>query len=233
MGAGLRAILSALARASRETLDDRFLAETWLGILDAAGPHDALRETLARWAESDAKPLVLVLDEIDALVGRHPPRGPAPAPGRLPGAPGTVSAERDPVRGARGARLPHPFVDGECDRRWRERIQRARQIPRLGDFSAEHIESLLTQHTRETGQAFTSEDCAAIRELTRGQPWLVNALAHEACFDNRAGRDRSRAITGDSIQDAREEFFLRRDTHLDQLADMLRRSGCAGWSSRC
>ena len=48
VGAGLRAILSALARGARETLDDRFVAEVWLGILDAAGPHDALRETLAR-----------------------------------------------------------------------------------------------------------------------------------------------------------------------------------------
>ena len=93
---------------------------------------------------------------------------------------------------------------------------------RLGDFSAQDIESLLAQHTQETDQAFTSEARAVIRELTRGQPWLVNALAYEACFDNRAGRDRSRAITGDAIQDAREELILRRETPLDQLADKLR-----------
>ena len=31
--------------------------------------HDALRETLARWATSDAKPLVLMIDQIDALIG--------------------------------------------------------------------------------------------------------------------------------------------------------------------
>ena len=58
MGAALRAVLSALARGARETLDDPFLAEVWPGILETAGPHDALREVLARWAESDAKPLV-------------------------------------------------------------------------------------------------------------------------------------------------------------------------------
>ena len=67
------------------------------------------------------------------------------------------------------------------------------------------VESLLAQHIRETGQAFTAEARAAVQELTRGQPWLVNALAYEACFDNRAGRDRGRATTDDVIQDAREQ----------------------------
>ena len=66
---GVRAILSALARAARHALDDLFLAEVWPEILETAGPNDALGETLARWSEADAKPLVLMIDEIDALVG--------------------------------------------------------------------------------------------------------------------------------------------------------------------
>ena len=57
------------------------------------------------------------------------------------------------------------------------------------------MDTLLAQHTRETDQAFTDEARAAAREPTRGQPWLVNALVCEACFDNRAGRDRSRPVT--------------------------------------
>ena len=60
-----------------------------------------------------------------------------------------------------------------------------------------------------------------IWELTQGQPWLVNALAYEACFGNKAGRDRNRSITADAIQDAREQLILRRETHLDQLTDKL------------
>ena len=92
---------------------------------------------------------------------------------------------------------------------------------RLGDLSPHEVESLLAQHTRETGQAFTREAHAAVRELTRGQPWLVNALAYEACFKNRAGRDRACEITDGAIQDAREQLILRRETHLDQLADKL------------
>ena len=49
----------------------------------------------------------------------------------------------------------------------------------------------------------------------------MNALAYEACFKNKAGRDRSRSITADAIQDAREQLILRRETHLDQLTDKL------------
>ena len=48
MGSAVRAILSAVARGARETLDDRFVSENWPDILERAGPHDALRETLAR-----------------------------------------------------------------------------------------------------------------------------------------------------------------------------------------
>ena len=57
---------------------------------------------------------------------------------------------------------------------------------------------------------------------TAGQPWLVNALCYDACFEDRAGRDRSRSITGDDILSAQERLILRRDTHIDQLAHKLR-----------
>ena len=57
---------------------------------------------------------------------------------------------------------------------------------------------------------------------TAGQPWLVNALGREACFDSRAGRDRSRTITEGDILDAQERLILARVTHLDNLADKLR-----------
>ena len=53
----------------------------------------------------------------------------------------------------------------------------------------------------------------------------MNALAYQACFRSRAGRDRSRPISRDAILAAREEFILRRDTHLHQLADKLREDG--------
>ena len=57
---------------------------------------------------------------------------------------------------------------------------------------------------------------------TQGQPWLVNALAHQACFKDKAGRDRSRTIDEEAIMEAREALILSRQTHLHQLADKLR-----------
>ena len=58
--------------------------------------------------------------------------------------------------------------------------------------------------------------------FTNGQPWLVNALAYETTWRNKAGRDRTQPITGAIIQQAKENLILRRVTHLDQLADKLR-----------
>ena len=221
VGAAIRAVLSALACAARQAFDDRFVDEVWLGILDAAGPHDALRTTLARWAESDAKPLVLMVDEIDALVGdtllavlRQLRAGYPERPRRFP-----QSVILCGVRDVRDYRIrssaENAIVAGGSAFNVRA------ESLRLGDFSRRDTESLLAQHTTETGQAFSREACAAVWELTRGQPWLVNALAYEACFKNRAGRDRDRAISAAAIQDAREQLILRRETHLDQLTDKL------------
>jgi len=84
------------------------------------------------------------------------------------------------------------------------------------------VERLLLQHTAETGQAFEPDALATVWHLTQGQPWLVNALAYETTFTMRAGRDRSRPITAEMIQQAKENLILRGETHLDQLTDKLR-----------
>ena len=47
-------------------------------------------------------------------------------------------------------------------------------------------------------------------------------MCREACFENGAGRDRSRAITAADILDAQERLILARVTHLDDLAHKLR-----------
>ena len=47
----------------------RELEEIWPAALTRVGPHGALRQALARWCLTDAKPLVLLIDEIDSLIG--------------------------------------------------------------------------------------------------------------------------------------------------------------------
>ena len=221
VGAAMRAILSALASEARYALDDRFLDDAWPAVLRDAGPHDALRETLARWSGSDAKPLVLLIDEIDALIGdtllavlRQLRAGYPGRPRHFP-----QSVILCGVRDVRDYRIrstrENAVIAGGSAFNVRA------QSLRLGDFTQHEVEHLLAQHTGETGQAFSPEAKLQLWELTRGQPWLVNALAYEACFEDEAGRDRRRAISAAAMQDAREQLILRRDTHLDQLADKL------------
>ena len=50
---------------------------------------------------------------------------------------------------------------------------------------------------------------------------MVNALADETCFHDGDTADRLRPITEDDIRNAQEQLILRRETHLDQLADKL------------
>ena len=64
-----RTLLAGLASRARLTLGDEFLGTVWPGILAELGPGVALQETLTRWSEADAKPLVLLIDEIDSLIG--------------------------------------------------------------------------------------------------------------------------------------------------------------------
>ena len=92
---------------------------------------------------------------------------------------------------------------------------------RLGDFSEDEVRGLVEQHAEETGQTFTPDALETVWTQTQGQPWLVNALCHQACFRNEAGRDRSRAIAADDLFEAREQLITRRETHLDQLTDKL------------
>jgi hypothetical protein len=90
----------------------------------------------------------------------------------------------------------------------------------LPNFTAAEVQELYAQHTAETGQPFTPEATALAFELTRGQPWLVNALARQAV--EVLVPDRAVAVGVDTIGRAKETLILRRDTHLDSLVERLR-----------
>ena len=65
----MRAILGELALRAQQALQDEFVEEVWFDILQRSGPDGAFRQVLSRWAAADPRPLVLLIDEIDALVG--------------------------------------------------------------------------------------------------------------------------------------------------------------------
>ena len=211
----VRVVLAALAKAASSTLGDRFLQGVWAEALAEVGPDLALGEALSRWAEAAPRPLVLLIDEIDTLVGdsllsvlQQLRAGYPDRPGRFPQS--VVLCGLRDVRDYRVGASGSPF-------------NIAAKSLRLGDFSRAETLALLGQHTAETGQAFAPEALEAVWTQTCGQPWLVNALAYGACFENKALRaDRSRTVTAADVAAVREQLIVDRVTHLDYLADKLR-----------
>ena len=210
----MRVVLSGIGSDARSALGDDFLATEWSRILAEFGPNRAFREALKRWSEASPKPLVLLIDEIDTLQGDpllstlQQLRGGYPMrPGAFPQC--VVLCGLRDVRDYRIRSTSSPF-------------NIVAKSLRLGDFTQEETLALLDQHTGETGQAFTDDAREAIWTQTLGQPWLVNALAYETCFERKAGRDRTRSVSADDVAEACEALIVRRVTHLDQLADKLR-----------
>ena len=218
----MRALLGELARRARRTLGDDTPDALRRTALETEGADGALVDVLSRWAGADPRPLVLLIDEIDTLIGDT-----------------LVSVLRQLRAGydERPAGFPHSVIlCGVVDvRDYRIRSSAANALVlggsafnikskslRLGDFTAAEVRALLAQHTAETGQAFTEDALQMVQTRTAGQPWLVNALCYDACFEDNAGSDRARPITADDILAAQERLILRRDTHIDQLAHKLR-----------
>ena len=217
----LAIIVTEIADAARVWVDDAIPARLAAEVLAETPPGSALRAFLSRWSEQSPQPLVLLLDEVDALVGdtllallRQLRAGYTQRPAHFPS---TVvlcgvrdlrdyrihaSSESDPITGGSAFNI------------------KAKSL-RLGDFNQDEVVALLLEHTQETGQVFTAEALARVWDLTQGQPWLVNALAYRACFELPTGRDRAQPITTGLIDTAKEQMILERVTHLDQLAHKL------------
>ena len=222
VGDAMRAILFQLESEEQATLGSDTLADVWPRALERAGALGALRASLARWSMADPRPLVLLIDEIDTLVGdtllsvlRQLRAGYPDRPGRFP-----HSVVLCGVRDVRDYRICSTARKAAVPGGSAFNIKS--KSLRLGDFSEAETRALLAQHTAHTGQVFTAGAVAAVWMRTAGQPWLVNALCREACFESPEGRDRSRAIAEGAILDAQERLILGRVTHLDDLADKLR-----------
>ncbi len=216
---GLTALLQEISQKARLTLSDSTAEAIADEMIAQAAP--SLSVFLARWCSAVDRPTILLIDEIDALVGdllitvlRQLRAGYPDRPQAFP-----QSVVLCGVRDVRDYRI-HSSATQEIITGGSAFNIKAASL-RLGDFSQQETERLLLEHTHETGQVFEPAALAAVWELTEGQPWLVNALAYETCFQMPEGRDRSQAITVDSVFQAKENLIERREVHLDQLADKL------------
>ena len=108
----MRAVLSELSEEAEINLNDMFVRNNWEGILESSGEFGVLRAVLGRWSAAEARPLVLMIDEMDALSGdllisvlRQLRAGYLQRPEHFP-------QSVDTVRCARCARLPNTFKQG-------------------------------------------------------------------------------------------------------------------------
>ena len=212
---GIATATSALLHSAMETLQ---LAPQAFPDTD---PGNAFFSALKGLANSASKPLILFLDEVDALVGdtlisllRQIRAGYTDRPKHFP-----HSIVLCGVRDIRDYRMT--MADGEVITGGSAFNIKAKSL-RLGDFSRADMAALYQLHTHATGQAFTPEALDLAWKSTEGQPWLVNALAEECTYEQAEGRDVSRPIDFALMRKAREALILRNDTHLDQLTDKLR-----------
>jgi len=131
----------------------------------------ALGVFLSRWCARLERPLVLLLDEVDALIGdtlisllRQLRAGYTKRPAHFPN---TIILCG--VRDLRDYRI-HSSAEQAIITGGSAFNIKAKSL-RLGDFSRTEVQTLLGEHTAETGQAFTPEALARVWELTQGQPW--------------------------------------------------------------
>ena len=184
-----------------------------------AAPGSRIGGALADWSSSAPTPLVVFLDEIDALrngvlisVLRQLRSGYRRRPQHFPASLALI--------GLRDVR-DYKVASGDSDHLGTASPFniKVRSLT-LRNFTAEEVAELYSQHTAETGQRFDSEALALAFELTQGQPWLVNALAKVAVEE--LVPDTAQPIRRADIEQAKKVLIERQETHLDSLAERLR-----------
>ncbi len=214
-GAAENAMLGAWIARAQLHLPEDLHPPAW----DEAKPGQRIQAALQAWAQASSRPLVLFIDEIDALqdealisVLRQLRGGYPDRPKNFPLSVGLIGL-RD-VRdykvasgGSERLNTSSPFNI------------KVRSLT-LRNFNATEVGQLYQQHTDDTGQVFTNKAIQTAFDLTQGQPWLVNALAKEVVEEMVT--DINIEITHVDIFQAKETLIARQDTHLDSLAEKLR-----------
>lgn len=213
-GTAERAILDEWSLSARHQLPAELRPPPWPEANDGA----RIRTALGAWAEALDRPLVLFLDEVDGLQPeflasflRQLRSGFSRRPRGFPASLALVGMRdiRDYViasggTGRRGRGSPFNISSGSFT---------------LEPFTRAEVADLYGQHTAVTGQPFTDAAIDTAHAMTRGQPWLVNALA-SLCVSELT-TDRQVPIDAEHIGAARELVIQRRYTHVDSLEQRL------------
>ncbi|MBM4344273.1 MAG: ATP-binding protein [Deltaproteobacteria bacterium] len=211
----LRIAVDAIEAASRAQLP---AGEEAPRAGDYEGAPRRLGSFLCDWCRQLRRPLVLILDEIDSLEG-------APLMAVLSQLrAGYLSRDHTPfpasicLFGMRNIRDYKAASGGSPNIGTSSPFNVSREAVTVAFFSREEIAELYAQHTAETGQSFSDAAIDRAWQLTRGQPFLVNALADFVVRKQKW----TGAIDVAQIDAAKELLILARVTHIDSLMARLR-----------
>jgi hypothetical protein len=215
VGAAELAILDAWRDNAAARLPPDLQPPPW----PAAPPGRRIAAALGAWARAAPRPLVIFLDEIDALRGdalisvlRQIRDGYGNRPAAFPHALALV--------GLRDVR-DYKFASGGGEQTTTSSPFNIKADSlTLRNFTRDEVAALYGQHTAETGQVFLPEAVDRAFHLTQGQPWLVNALARQ--LTEELVEDRAVPITAPRVDEAGDILIRRQDTHLDSLIERLR-----------
>lgn len=178
------------------------------------------KQYLIDWCKSLQKPLILLLDEVDALYDdvlistlRQLRDGFQSRPVHFPQSIALVGL-RDIREYKMRARADNPSIGAGSP------FNIKAKSFFLPVFSLEEVRGLLQQHTDDTGQVFREDVILKLYEFSGGQPWLTNALANEIVVE-MLKEDYSREITPGMVEEAKERLIAQRQTHLDSLAEKI------------
>lgn len=217
----IKGILFELSSRARDYLDDNYPESIVMKILNEKGPNFAINELLTLWAKNSEKPIVLLIDEFDSLKGE------------------ILLSVLSQLRSGYDKRpklFPHSIIlcgvndiknkaDG-INEEYNISIESVFNIKatsvRLDYFNKKEIKMLFYQHMRETGQKYNDDAFDKIWELTRGQPWIVNALGNELCSEMIPAKRNISVITSKEIEEAAENLIQKREIHIKHLIEKLK-----------
>ncbi|MBI4699744.1 MAG: ATP-binding protein [Deltaproteobacteria bacterium] len=219
-----REILLELGRSVRRDLGGAAQAAPEAEVeLMLRAPSSAVLEYLQRLCARLTRPLVVLVDEADGLVG------PTMVSFLTQLRRGYLDRSSTPFAHSLaliGMRQVRDYVMSTEDRRavsWlgtTSPFNITAEAATLTPFSRHDVAELLGQHSAHTGQRFEPEAAGLIYELSQGHPWLVNAVADQIV--NRDVEDRSVAVTAEHVLAAKETIIVERRSHIDSLVARLR-----------
>lgn len=210
---------AAILQSWRNAMQVQLPAELRPPPFPDAPPGSRIGAALATWAASAPKPLVVFLDEIDALrdealisVLRQLRDGYRNRPTQFPSAMALI--------GLRDVRDYKVSSGGSGTLGTASPFNIKVESLTLRNFTRDEVAELYQQHTADTGQVFLPEAVDRAFYWTQGQPWLVNALARQMV--EKLVPDRAQPLTAAHVNEAKEILIRRQDTHLDSLTERLR-----------